>query len=244
MSISIDSYESIVNLVCQYYDRNLPVYFTDAHYNITCDVIARLLQKPEFSIVRTRIKLYEPIIENGGVIYISLPLLGMLVNLPVNLPTNNVQFVDNFDIFHGLIPMDPQQTRNQCYRRAHRPSMSDDSTFSPSILLKPSSSSSAAALHKTKKSKSIKFKRPKKRFGEFDINYMPEQQYQLVMNARKNIERKNNNDIFGQMSGNEVIRFTQLLRIILACTHFYQHYSENIPYNDHTNFKQLEIADA
>nr|DBA13120.1 TPA: gp60-like protein [Oryctes rhinoceros nudivirus] len=102
MSISVQSYESIVNLAAKFYDPNIALYFVNEHVDLTCDIILLLLQRKTIKLVRTMTMLLEPIVENSGMIFISIPLLAMLINEPVELPKNTVEFVDDFDIFKGL----------------------------------------------------------------------------------------------------------------------------------------------
>lgn len=102
MSISTQSYESIINLATRYYDQHMPLYFVYEHIDVTCDIILLLLQRKTIKLVRTMSMLLEPIIENDNIIYISIPLVAFLINAPVELPKNTVEFVKDFDIFKGL----------------------------------------------------------------------------------------------------------------------------------------------
>lgn len=102
MSVSTQSYESIIKLATIFYDPNMPLYFVHRHIEMTCDVLLLLLQQKTMKLVVTTSILLEPIIENNGIIYISTPLLGLLINELVELPKNTVDFVDNFDIFKDL----------------------------------------------------------------------------------------------------------------------------------------------
>ncbi|AQN78607.1 ACH96210.1 GrBNV gp60-like protein [Kallithea virus] len=209
MSVSLDSYESVVKMTCEYYDSEMPLYFNEGHYNIACDIIALLLQKQEFSIVRTNLKLLEPIMENGGVIYMSLPLIALLVNSLVDLPQNSVEFVNNFNIFDGLnMITEDRSSQRSCYAKANR---------------RPSSMSSVI------------------------VRNQNVQNYNKIVSSAigknvYNIEPIDDSNNIQQFSPTETIRFTQTLRIVLMCAHFYQHYIGNIPYNDHSTFQALEIA--
>lgn len=102
MSISTKSFESIIDLAQKYYDQHMPLYFVDEHIDMICDIILLLMQQKTIKIVRTMSMLLEPVVENNGIIYISIPLVGLLINESVELPKNNVEFVSNFDIFNGL----------------------------------------------------------------------------------------------------------------------------------------------
>lgn len=171
MSISTESWESIISLVNHFYDKNIPVYYTEAHLDLTCKILALFLKQQSFHVVRTNVVLTEPLITYQNAIFLSVPLIALLVNKTVELPSNMVEFVENVDLFDGLKPL-IQQDLSYCI---------DKPGYSEEIL---------------------------------------EQQFSLE----------------------ETVRFTQILRIIVMCGHFYQHYSQKIPFHSHVNFKNIEIA--
>ncbi|ATZ81525.1 GrBNV_gp60-like protein [Drosophila innubila nudivirus] len=209
MSVSINSYESIIKLACEYYDADMPIYFCEGHYNITCDIIALLLQKQEFSIVRTNIKLIEPIMEDGGVIYLSLPLIALLVNTLVELPKNSIEYKEDFNIFDGLnMITEEKSSRNSCFTKANS---------RPNNISQVLSRTRAAD-----------------NYNKIASSVIGENVYNSTI--------VDDSDTFQQFSPIETIRFTQVLRIVLMCAHFYQHYTEKIPYTNHREFKTLEIA--
>lgn len=171
MSISTESWESTIALVKQYYDKSLPLYYSEEHFELTCQIIGLFLRKKSFIVVRTSVVLPEPIVCFNDDLYISIPLVALLVNKTVELPPNKVEFVEKVDLFDGLIPMVQKEL--------------------PYCLNKP---------------------------GYLEENF----------NEQFNFE--------------ETIRFTQILRIVLMCGHFYQHYTKKIPYTKHKNFKSIEMA--
>lgn len=217
MSVSLDSYESIVQLACLYYDKNMALYYTEAHYRMVCDMLAIVLQKSELTIVRTNVKLCEPILDYHGVIYISVPLVAMLVNLSVKLPKNNVQFVDDFNVFAGLVATkNTEQNTKNCILQASRPlSMSGINN----IHLIDAAPMLNANTHFP--GCNTKLKNP------------------LASGINEFTEHNQSLDI---LTSSELVRFTQILRLVMMCAHFQQHYCEKIPFTTHKHFKKLEIA--
>lgn len=104
MSISTESYESIINLARLYQNEETPFFYdNDAHLGITCDMLILLLQKAEIKIVCTNVILDEPIVAHEDIFFICIPLLALLVNAPIKLPQNKLQFTsESFDIFQHL----------------------------------------------------------------------------------------------------------------------------------------------
>lgn len=171
MSISTESWESTITLVKQYYDKSLPLYFSDEHFDLICQIIGVFLRQKSFIVVRTSVVLPEPIVCFNNDIYISIPLVALLINKTIDLPPNKVEFVEKVDLFDGLIPM-VQKELPYCMNKA---------------------------------------------------SYMDEK-------------------FEDQFNFEETVRFTQILRIVLMCGHFYQHYTKKIPYTTHVNFKSIEMA--
>lgn len=171
MSISVNSWESLVDLVSLYYDRNLPVYFDEKHVLLTCDIIAILLNRRDFPIIKTNVVLNEPIVAYENCIFLSIPLIALLVNKTVDMPPNKVEFVENFNIFDGL-----------------------KSFVQTNENLKSTCRTSAA------------------------------------------------DNILNNSSTTETVRFTQMLRIMIMCSHFHQHYIKQIPFTCHKNFNMIEVA--
>lgn len=102
MSVSTQSYEGLIKLATTFYDPYLPLYYDNLHIDKTCEVLLFLLREKSIKIVTTFNILMEPIVDNKGIIYISIPLLALLINESVELPKNSVDFVEKFDIFEGL----------------------------------------------------------------------------------------------------------------------------------------------
>ncbi|AYP97959.1 GrBNV gp60-like protein-like protein [Mauternbach virus] len=209
MSISINSYESVIKMACEYYDSDMPIYFCEGHYNIACDIVALLLQKQEFSMVRTNIKLLEPIMEYGGVIYFSLPLIALLVNTLVELPKNSIEYNENFNIFDGLnMITEEKSSRNSCFTKANsRPN------------------NIAQVLNRNQSAQN---------YNKIASSVVGANVYNATI--------VDDHDMFQQFTPVETIRFTQVLRLVLMCAHFYQHYTEKTEYTTHRGFKKLEIA--
>lgn len=171
MSISTKSYESIILLAKSYYNEYAPLYFTDDHVEITCDIILLLLQTKTIRLVKTMIILLEPIVENDGVVYISIPLLAKLINAPIEMPNNKVEIVSKeFDIFESL------------------------------------------------------------KFG-------------IELEKSKNEKCFYSDETVDEFTPHQRIRFTHMIRIAFMCSHFFQHYSEKIPYTTHnSSLNHLEMA--
>lgn len=173
MSVSLSSYESIVALVKQYYDPHMPCYYDQKHYDVLVQILGVLLQDQEYRLVETNVTMLEPITESSNYIYISIPLLAQLVNMPVEQPKAKIEFIQQFDLFRAL--------------------------ESPVV----------------------------------DVNTTPNK-------ACYNTNYKNQPD--NRYSQKKHVQIVQLLRIVLAITHFYQHLIEKIPYSSHVGWKNLERA--
>lgn len=169
MSLSTQSYESILMLASRYYNQHLPLYFANEHIDLVCNILLLLLQEKSLNIVQTTSILLEPIVENNNIIYISIPLLGLLINAPVELPKNTVEFVKDFDIFKGLdYGAKVDESRKSVFNFN-----GDSDDFTPSVR----------------------------------------------------------------------IRFMHMIRLVFACSHFYEHYQNKTPYTEHPkSINHLERA--
>lgn len=190
MSTSFSSFESLIYIMNSQYDENLPPYYVIKHIDIVVNVIHMMMQYREMQVVVTNVMLQEPIIANGSTIYISVPLVAMLVNLNVALPKEHVKFATNFNIFKNIRTPQQNTSTRQCiinYERGIRPENSDD---------------------------------------EDDNNY------------------DDNTPLGVQFTSIQITRIVQLLRLVLMCAHFYQHYTleHPTPYLKHSDFAPLELA--
>lgn len=116
MSVSASSYESILLLVQTFFDDRIPCYYTDQHTQISIEMIKTLLQEYEYDIVKTQCMMLEPITSKGRYIYISEPMVALLVNKTVQTPPTKIEFIKNFNIFDDLdvslsIPDESQEKR-------------------------------------------------------------------------------------------------------------------------------------
>lgn len=102
MSTSFSSFESLVHIMNTYYDVTLPPYYVPRHLDIVVNVIHQMVRYKEIEVVVTSVILQEPIVANGDRIFISVPLVAMLVNLNVALPKEQVKFAKNFNIFQNM----------------------------------------------------------------------------------------------------------------------------------------------
>lgn len=170
MSISSQSWESVIDLVNRFYDKHLPLYYTNMHIELTCNVLAMFLNKRNLQVVCTNVSLVEPIQYNSSTVFLSIPLIASLVNRNVDLPPNRVEFINKIDIFDGL-----------------------------------------------------------KALVNEDVD--------CTQSSYANTKLLNE-----QFNDEETIRFTHILRIVIMCSHFYQHYVTKIPFDSHENFKNIELA--
>lgn len=168
MSISSQSWESIINVVNQFYDKNLKLHYTPEHLQLTFNILGMFVTERNFSVACTDVILREPIIFYGNTTYLSVPLIAKLVNKVVDLPPNRVEFVENVDLFDGLQSLVQE-----------------------------------------------------------DLSHKP---------------HCKNKCFEDQFNHEETVRYTQILRIVVMCSHFLQHRIHNIPFDNHKDFRDIEIA--
>lgn len=113
MSTSFSSFESLVYIMNTQYDPSLPAYYVPQHIEIVKNVIHIMMRHQEMEVVVTNITLQEPIIANRNIIYISVPLVAMLVNLNISLPKEHVKITTNFNIFQNIRPRIRAQNSNR-----------------------------------------------------------------------------------------------------------------------------------
>lgn len=248
MSISISSWESIVDLVSRYYTRDLSPYYTNNHVRLVCTLLLHLMKLKELNYVCTYITLCEPIIYNKGTIYISVPLLATLVNKPVDLPPNNIEFVNGgIDLFDEPLKEQQRQSsnRHRLNRRKRKKFKGDHNDIFTDALdckrFKSEDDKDDNDNDDEEKDGRIRYNNkdnyyydPGTQKIEYDMGYN-------TLNSRKG--RQN----FDTLNVEDMVRFQQILRIIGAVIHFVQHYNKQNASNvftSHENFDNVYIEKA
>lgn len=108
MSVSDSSWESILELAEKFYDRNLKLYYTTDHLDVILKILTYISNVKDVMYVFTRVTLIEPLMTYDNLLYISIPLVAELINLPVNLPQARIKFIKNVNIFESLFKKDVQ----------------------------------------------------------------------------------------------------------------------------------------
>lgn len=102
MSVSLDSWEGVANTVGRYFAKSLPPYYTSRYIEIAVEIIGDLLGKTTYAYVETCVSLPEPIWQDRGVVFLSVPMISLLINQPVRVPQDRVKYVSRFDIFDSV----------------------------------------------------------------------------------------------------------------------------------------------
>lgn len=102
MSSNLDSWESITKNAEQLFTKNAPPFFDEHILVMISQLIGALLGRITYTQVRTRIVLPEPICTINNTIYISVPLVAMYINQPIQLPETKICKYNNFNIFNAM----------------------------------------------------------------------------------------------------------------------------------------------
>ena len=214
MSVTLQSFESILDTVKRFYDPALPTSYSTRHMEILLNMIGMVIHEQQFSILCTTVSLIEPIYFRDNIIIISRPLLAYYINQPVEAPPMNVKFIKNIDLFDELIPslVKPDDDDD------------DDETSIDAVVNKPietyplwgvSSNTGGGGIYND----SIKPIHDQGRCQRFE------------------------QDMFGKrFSEEENVRFTHIVRLALLVAHWEQHYKRGIPYASHKNFYNIDIG--
>lgn len=110
MSIcDLSTCENIWKMCSVYYNDNLRTRFHDEWLTIFQNMIAQAIGKSSYTVVYSALPLIEPIRFFNDTVYISLPLLALLVNETPEIRTHRDKFIKNFDVFNET---DIQQQNN------------------------------------------------------------------------------------------------------------------------------------
>lgn len=111
MSVSLESWEGVANTVGRYFTKSLPPYYTSRYIEMAVEIIGDLLGKTSYSYVETCVSLPEPIWQEKGVLFFSVPMMSLFINQPVQLPQDKVRYVSHFDIFDRVEVYDDGRSR-------------------------------------------------------------------------------------------------------------------------------------
>lgn len=104
MSVSLQSYESIVDTANKFYHKNLPLrYSQQDHVPILLNIIGYIMHERTLSVVFTSVQLIEPIYHIDKTIIISKSLLAFYMNQPVRIDNEKVMLKEDVDLFDGLL---------------------------------------------------------------------------------------------------------------------------------------------
>lgn len=99
---SLDSFESIKELISCIFTTRIPLYFCNKHMEILKGLLANFLNCDLLLVVETNVPLIEPIQENNDIIYLYRPAIAEYINQPVNIKTQKLKIVKNFNIFNRI----------------------------------------------------------------------------------------------------------------------------------------------
>lgn len=114
MSQSIVSWERVAEVSARLYDQNIPTYYTIDHLEQCKNILATITGNKEYSYYISQLPLPEPIINDADdVVVFSEPLIAQLVNAPIEMPTQNVQIVEQFDLFREVKNVQAEELTRQ-----------------------------------------------------------------------------------------------------------------------------------
>lgn len=119
MSVSTDTYYGFANFVSQFYDDRAPLYYSrSTHLKILTRMLNVMFSKKlQFKLINQVGNLNEVLSKvtlDDPFILVSEPLLALLIN--ENITDNckqRVTFVDDYDVFEGLISSDKTLTEQE-----------------------------------------------------------------------------------------------------------------------------------
>lgn len=112
-----------------FYNENMKLYYTDEHYQLLWKMLAVTLSstsnRTNTLFVRTNEWLIEPVMSFENVIYISVPAVATYINIPFNIPKQQIQLVSEFNVFaamsQGLMVKKDKMSQNEIMRRCLDP---------------------------------------------------------------------------------------------------------------------------
>lgn len=99
---SLDSFESIKELVSCIFTTKIPLYFSNKHMEILKSLLANFLNCDLLLVIETNVPLIEPIMEDDDKIYLYRPAIAEYINQPINIKKPKLKNVKNFNIFNRI----------------------------------------------------------------------------------------------------------------------------------------------
>jgi hypothetical protein len=213
MSVTLASFESVLDMVKRFYDPNLPVIYSTRHIEILLDMIGFVIHERQFPVICTTIPLAEPIYAVDNTIIVSRPLLAYYINQPVQMPQMNVEFVKNVDIFADIIPSLTNKTKTDDDDDDDDNDNSGDTVSYPLYAI--ANNKDDGVYHRSTR---------------------------RLVNDRGGCPRFEQDMLGKRFSEEENVRFAHTVKLVLLVAHWEQHYKRHIPYTNHTNFHNIDIG--
>lgn len=214
MTLSLDSWENVVDQAAKLFDRNLLPYYNDQqHIPMILQTAGELMGVSSFDYVKTNVPLPEPLCSVKRRLYISIPLVALYVNQRVNLPELKVKMTKNFNVFDDVKTMDSA-----------------------------SSSSSSANVGRDGDSMSChRIKNPKrnKKFPRGDGIRNSKQPF-LLEDPFYSINGVG--DGSDNFSDSDLTVLIQIFRVVIMVHHWWKHHLLDTTFLDHSSFEEIEMA--
>ena len=106
MSVSLLSTESIIDTANRFYNKNLPLSYSQKyHLPILLNIIGYVTHERTLSVVFTSVPLIEPIYNRNNIIILSKSVIAYYMNQPIFIDRGKIEFEHNVDLFDGLMDM-------------------------------------------------------------------------------------------------------------------------------------------
>lgn len=233
MSISTSSWESLFDLTARFYNPNLPTYFVDDHLDIVCNAIGLLSNCSEYRLVVTNVILHEPIVQYDKVIYLCRPLIALLVNKPVDLPPNRVEFLQNFNIFDSLRNIIEKSRGSKQIRQSSSSSRRSNNDFDDEDTDDGNNNNKSVSIYIDSD-------------DDDDDDDSNDNDNEIIASNDNSVQLFGctiSPDNFQTKYSIEInVRVQQTLRLMIAVVHYMQHVKSKSPFTCHTKFQNFEIA--
>lgn len=114
MSVTLRSWESVVDTISRFYNKHLPVIYDESEYlPLLIKIIGYTMHEKSINVVTTTVPLPEPIYNLGDTILLSKSLIAYYMNQPVQMDTEKIEIKRDVDLFDDLIPSAPDQPLQQ-----------------------------------------------------------------------------------------------------------------------------------
>lgn len=226
MSVSTASYESIWRIVKHFDNSELPITYTSNYINLICEILCLILGEKKIEYILCLSVLQEPLTFNRGLVHISIPLIAQLINAPVKFAPKEIKIIDQFDIFAELNRTYKEEKKTK--KELHLACIQDGTLRSRRNFIKPS-------------------------FG-CCIDDSDQEETPIIKNDEGDMIKKTgaSAEKFGLFSAkrskldmrteSDEVRIIILLRIVIMCAHFKEHVANKTPFDNHRNFKKIEVA--